>query len=84
MIDPCCGSGSGVIAALRLGHNAAGLDVSPQQVKAARARVVQFGKDEVCQPSSELCNVVLLKQYSAVATLFDLVGSAANPLFDKL
>ena len=39
VLDLCCGSGSGVIAALRMGQNAMGVDVSKGQVEGTTARV---------------------------------------------
>ena len=42
VLDLCCGSGSDVIAALRMGHNAMGVDVSKGQVEGTTARVKMF------------------------------------------
>ena len=38
-LDGCCGSGSGVIAALRMGYNAAGFDIAKEQVEATKVRI---------------------------------------------
>ena len=37
-----CGSGSGLIAGLRLGYNVAGFDIKEAQVNAAKARIQKF------------------------------------------
>ena len=47
-MDLCCGSGSGLIAGLRLGYNVAGFDIKEAQVNAAKARIREFSKQEVC------------------------------------
>ena len=47
LVDLCCGSGSGLIAGLRLGYNVAGFDIREAQVKAARARIKSFADQEV-------------------------------------
>lgn len=47
MVDLCCGSGSGVVAALRMGYNAVGLDINETQVQATAERVRSFGELEV-------------------------------------
>ena len=57
VVDLCCGSGSGVIAALRLGFCAAGFDVKQQQVDATRKRITNFSKQEVCSFSLD-CIVI--------------------------
>ena len=43
----CCGSGSGLIAALRMGYSVAGFDTNKTQVDAARRRVASFAQQEV-------------------------------------
>ena len=48
LVDLCCGSGSGLIAGLRLGYNVAGFDIKEAQVKAAKARIQKFSQQEVC------------------------------------
>ena len=47
VLDACCGSGSGVVAALRMGYNAAGFDIAKDQVEATKARVRFFLEREV-------------------------------------
>lgn len=47
IVDLTCGSGSGLIAGLRMGRHVAGYDVSQVQVDAAQARVQAFLKAEV-------------------------------------
>lgn len=39
VLDPCCGSGTTLVAALHAGRNAEGFDVSPDAVRVARSRV---------------------------------------------
>ena len=46
-LDMCCGSGSGLIAALRMGYSVAGFDTNKTQVEAARRRVASFAEQEV-------------------------------------
>ena len=41
VVDPCCGSGTTLVAAQRLGRRAAGCDVNPDAVRIARARLEQ-------------------------------------------
>ena len=48
LVDLCCGSGSGLIAGLRLGYNVAGFDIKEAQVNAAKARIQKFSQQEVC------------------------------------
>ncbi len=43
----CCGSGSGLIAALRMGFPVAGFDSNQTQVDAAKRRVSLFAQQEV-------------------------------------
>ena len=47
VVDLCCGPGSGIIAALRMGYTAAGLDISQKQLEAAAKKVKLFGHMEV-------------------------------------
>ena len=47
MVDLCCGSGSGLVAAVRLGHAAAGFDISERQVDASKGRLQQLSRREV-------------------------------------
>ena len=47
MVDLCCGSGSGLIAGLRMGYNVAGFDIKETQVKASRDRIKAFAIREV-------------------------------------
>lgn len=51
VVDLCCGSGSGLIAGLRLGYNVAGFDTKQEQVDATKARVKKFSVQEV-RPSA--------------------------------
>lgn len=46
VVDMCCGSGSGLIAALRMGYSVAGFDTNKTQVEAARRRVASFAEQE--------------------------------------
>ena len=39
VLDPCCGSGTMLVAAVNAGRNALGLDISPAAVKIARTRL---------------------------------------------
>lgn len=39
VLDPCCGSGTTLVAAVRAGRRAIGLDTSPKAVEIARARL---------------------------------------------
>ena len=48
LVDLCCGSGSGLIADLRLGYNVAGFDIKEAQVNAAKARIQKVSQQEVC------------------------------------
>lgn len=48
VVDLCCGSGSGLIAAMRLGYNVAGFDIKEAQVNATKARIQKFSEQEVC------------------------------------
>ena len=47
VVDMCCGSGSGLIAALRMGFPVAGFDSNQTQVDAAKRRVSLFAQQEV-------------------------------------
>ncbi|DBA69482.1 TPA: hypothetical protein ACH3X2_012822 [Trebouxia sp. C0005] len=46
VVDLCCGSGSGLIAAMRLGYNVAGFDIKEAQVNATKARIQKFSEQE--------------------------------------
>ncbi|DBB03148.1 TPA: hypothetical protein ACH3X1_013378 [Trebouxia sp. C0004] len=46
VVDMCCGSGSGLIAALRMGFPVAGFDSNQTQVDAAKRRVTLFAQQE--------------------------------------
>jgi DNA modification methylase len=39
VLDPCCGSGTTLVAAAKAGRNAIGLDISPEAVRIARKRL---------------------------------------------
>ncbi len=41
VLDPCCGSGTTLLAARTLGRNAIGFDVNPDAVRLARARLAE-------------------------------------------
>lgn len=43
VLDPCCGSGTTLVAAAMAGRNAIGLDISAAAVKVARARLAVIG-----------------------------------------
>jgi DNA modification methylase len=43
VLDPCCGSGTTLLAAAKLGRSAVGLDSSPLAIAASRARLAQHG-----------------------------------------
>ena len=47
VVDLCCGSGSGMLAALRMGHNVTGVDNSEEQLSACKARILEFEHREV-------------------------------------
>ena len=47
VVDLCCGSGSGCVAALRMGYHAIGIDRSTKQVEEARRRLKTFTNNEV-------------------------------------
>ena len=47
VVDLCCGSGSGMLAALRMGHNVTGVDNSEEQLSACKARIPEFERREV-------------------------------------
>ena len=47
LVDLCCGSGSGLIAGLRLGYNVAGFDIREAQVAATTARIRKLSAQEV-------------------------------------
>ena len=56
VVDLCCGTGSGMIAALRMGFDATGIDKDQNQVDVASARVKEFAEREVsrysvCRPA---------------------------------
>lgn len=55
VVDLCCGSGSGLIAALRLGFSAAGFDLSQAQVQATKARIRRLASQKVLFLSFYLC-----------------------------
>ena len=56
VVDLCCGSGSGCVAGLRMGHHVAGFDISTQQVAGAIKRLELFSTAEV--RLSEVSNFV--------------------------
>ena len=47
LVDLCCGSGSGLIAGLRLGYDVAGFDIQELQVAATIARIKKLSAQEV-------------------------------------
>ena len=47
VVDLCCGSGFGMLAALRKGHNVTGVDNSEEQLSACKARILEFERREV-------------------------------------
>ena len=47
VVDLCCGSGSGCVAALRTGYHAIGIDRNVTQVEEARRRLQIFTESEV-------------------------------------
>ncbi|KAL3142119.1 hypothetical protein ABBQ32_004737 [Trebouxia sp. C0010 RCD-2024] len=47
VVDLCCASGSGLVAAVRLGHSAAGFDLSEKQVDASKRRLQQLSLKEM-------------------------------------
>ena len=47
VVDLTCGSGSGCIAGLRMGHSVAGIDLSEKQVEATSFRMQQYAAFEV-------------------------------------
>ena len=63
MVDLCCGSGSGLIAGLRLGYNVAGFDILESQVNATKARIKIFAEQEV--RSSKQLTQMLVKSLFA-------------------
>lgn len=44
VLDPCCGSGTTLLAAARLGRTATGFDVSPDAVELARMRLAEHAE----------------------------------------
>ncbi len=46
VLDPCCGSGTTLVAALMSGRQAIGLDISPAAERVARARLDRAGASE--------------------------------------
>jgi len=52
VLDPCCGSGTTLVAAAGLGRNAVGFDKSPQAVEVARARLAQVDAARARQAAS--------------------------------
>ena len=63
VVDLCCGSGSGLIAGLRLLYNVAGFDILESQVNATKARIRKFAEQEVC--SSKQMTQMLVKSLFA-------------------
>ena len=49
VVDLCCGSGSGCVAALRMGYNAYGVDRSTKQLQEAKRRLNMFMMGEADQ-----------------------------------
>lgn len=47
VVDLCCGSGSGCVAGLRMGHSVVGFDLSGEQVSGASKRLQLFADMEV-------------------------------------
>lgn len=45
VLDPCCGSGTTLVAAAMAGRSAVGVDVSSMAVKTARTRLAKLGRD---------------------------------------
>lgn len=43
VLDPCCGSGTTLVAAARAGRRAVGMDISPEAVGLARSRLSEAG-----------------------------------------
>lgn len=43
VLDPCCGSGTTLVAAVCAGRNAVGLDINPAAIATARKRLAQVG-----------------------------------------
>ena len=63
VVDLCCGSGSGLIAGLRLGYNVAGFDILKSQVNATKARIRKYAEQEIC--SSKQLTQMLVKSLFA-------------------
>ena len=57
VVDLFCGSGSGVVAALRMGFSAIGIDSSDDQLQATVSRAQEFGRREVS--TSQFVNCVV-------------------------
>lgn len=49
VVDLCCGSGTGCVAALRMGYHAIGIDRNARQVEEARRRLKMFTDNEVAE-----------------------------------
>ena len=49
VVDLCCGSGSGCVAALRIGYHSYGIDRSTEQLEEAKRRVNIFMVGEAAQ-----------------------------------
>lgn len=77
MVDLCCGSTSGLVAAVRLGHSAAGFNLSEMQVDASKRRLQQLSLKEVILSQPSQCRVSIP---AMLLRTFMFTGFAQNML----
>ena len=79
VLDLCCGSGSGCVAAVRMGYLALGVDRAPEQVGEAKRRLKVFTDNEVDDIASTTSQEMVFQQIVASKRDAKAAGEQATP-----